>query len=498
MDLAPKPVLTPAEIERGLQAVIQDGLAYQVMLVLTEGVFLVAFALQLGASNFYIGLLAAIAPLANLFQLPAVPLVERIRNRRLICVVSAGLSRLTWLLIALLPFMPDARIGLGLLLGAKLLNGIFGAIAGSSWLSWMHDLVPKDRLGAFFSRRMTLASAVGMAVSLALGFYLDFWKHRFPAWELYGYSIIFLLAVAAGLTGVAFQLRTPEPRMEPPAGPVPPWWHSLLKPLQDANFRRLIFFSGSWSFAANLAAPFLMVYMLRELQFSVPVIIGFTVLSQLTNLFFLRIWGRFSDRYSHKAVLAITAPLFILCYFGWTFATLPEKHLFTLPLVGFLQIMMGTASAGVTLASGTIGLKLAPRGQGMAYLVVQGLVNALAAGAAPLLGGRLADFFAGHRLAWSPPWSGAEGLLGIPALWLRHGDFLFLLTFLLGLYSLRRLALVQEPGRAVGPMVFREVIDEVISGMRNLSPIGGLYRMVNLPLSLIRPLRPKPRPPEEG
>jgi len=44
---------------------------------------------------------------------------------------------------------------------------------------------------------------------------------------------------------------------------------------------------------------------------------------------------------------------------------------------------MGVAMAGVTLASGNIGLKLAPKGEATVYLASSNLVNSIAAGIAP-------------------------------------------------------------------------------------------------------------------
>jgi len=76
--MSPNDHLSEAEREQGLRMVIRDGLATQAMVTLTGGVFLVAFALLLGASNTVIGLLAAIPALAELIQIPSVSLVARI------------------------------------------------------------------------------------------------------------------------------------------------------------------------------------------------------------------------------------------------------------------------------------------------------------------------------------------------------------------------------------------------------------------------------------
>ncbi|HIJ71088.1 MAG TPA: hypothetical protein HPP87_06970 [Planctomycetes bacterium] len=76
--------LTEQKVQSALKNIIRDGVASQAMGILTGGAFLTAFAVKLGASNFVIGLLAAIGPLSQLLQLPSIFLVEKIRNRRLI------------------------------------------------------------------------------------------------------------------------------------------------------------------------------------------------------------------------------------------------------------------------------------------------------------------------------------------------------------------------------------------------------------------------------
>jgi len=105
--------LTDEQIQSGLRYVIKDGIASQAMGILTGGAFLVAFAIKLGASNLTIGLLAAIGPLSQLLQLPSILLVEKIRNRRAI-VVAAAFSRMCWLVVALIPFIFGAQIGLAI------------------------------------------------------------------------------------------------------------------------------------------------------------------------------------------------------------------------------------------------------------------------------------------------------------------------------------------------------------------------------------------------
>ena len=474
---ATKESLTDEYVARGLRLVIGDGLATQAMVTLTGGIFLVAFALQLGASNTIIGLLAAIPPLAELLQMPAVYVVDRVQKRRLVVVVASFAARLLWIPIILIPFFLSPERGLFVLIASIALYASFSAFSHCGWNSWMRDLIPQDRLGAFFSRRLTLSTALALVISLVAGFFIDFWEITFPDLSGYGYSILFFFGLLAGLFGIVLLARTPEPRMAADGdgdGPLA----AITKPFADINFKNLIIFLGSWNFAVNLAAPFFTVYMLQRVGLDISLIVVFSVLSQVMNIAFYRSWGRISDRYSNKSVLSVSGPLFMLAIFAWMFVMLPGVYILTYPLLILIHILMGISLAGVSLASGNISLKLAPQG-----------TNSVAAGIAPILGGLFVDFFTERELIWTLVWKDPVRELVFVTFNLQQWDFFFFFAFLLGLYSLHRLTAVQEEGEAKE----QEVVDELIAGvrrdMRNFSPAGGLRDLVKFPFSSTRERR---------
>ena len=483
--MKPKDTLTEEDIQSGLRYLIKDGVASQSMGILTGGAFLVAFAIKLGASNFVIGLLAAVGPLAQLLQLPSIFIVEKIRNRRLITVISAAISRLCWLIIAVSPFLFPPKIAIAVLL--FLLAGVsaFGAIAGCSWNSWVRDLVPENIMGSYFSKRMRIAVGVGIVLSLLAAVYLDYWKKLLPTRETMGYSILFLVGFLAGMVGLFFLAKTPEPKM-PKTEERPKILKLLAQPFKDENFRKLIAFMCSWNFAVNLAGPFFMVYMLKRLGLSMSFIIGLSVVSQAMNFLFLKIWGKYTDRFSNKSVLAISGPLFIFSILAWTFTTMPEKYFLTIPLLVAIHIVMGLASAGVSLASGNISLKLAPKGEATTYLATNTIVNSVAAGVAPILGGKFADFFAGRELAWTLKYTSPGGEFSLPTLNLQQWDFFFAFAFIIGLYALHRLAMIKEAGEVEEKIVAQELFTEVRTQVRTLSSVEGVKQMVSFPISIIR------------
>ena len=105
LKLRPQDSVTESELNIGLRKLMFDGVCSQIMGTFVGGAFLVAFALQLGASNLFIGLIAALGPLTQVLQIPTIFLVEKTGYRKLLVVASSFFSRLFWFLIAILPWL---------------------------------------------------------------------------------------------------------------------------------------------------------------------------------------------------------------------------------------------------------------------------------------------------------------------------------------------------------------------------------------------------------
>lgn len=474
--------LTDNEVHRGLQNVVRDGMSSQALASFTGSTFLVAYALHFGASNALIGLLAALPHLTQLAQLPAILLVRRVGNRRLISVVASAIGRSSWLAIALLPLVLPPTATLAVLTVGLLMASLMIAISNTGWNSWMHELVPNNQLGSFFGRRFSMAAATGVVVSLSAAYFIDHVAPDLFGDIRYAYAVTFSAGFFFGILGIFFVAKIPEPRLQPSEGSL----IALIKsPFGDKNFRNLVRFLGAWSFALYLAVPFFSAYMLTQLDMDLSWVIGLVVLGRIINIIFLRLWGSFSDGLSNKSVLAVAAPLCLLCILGWTFTTLPAKHAFTFPLLILLHVLMGVAMAGITLATGNISLKLAPKGQATNYLAVSNFVIAVAAGLAPLVGGFLADFFVDQELAWAVTWISGGAEVSGEVLSLRQWDFVFLISFLFGLYSLHRLSFVREEGTVEESVVLHELVSAIgrelrefstVAAVRNLTPIVRLTR----------------------
>lgn len=430
--------LTETEVCKGFRGVLKDGVATSVMSTLTSSTFLTAFALALGASELIIGLLAMIPALANIVQLPTTYLIEKIRVRRSITILAAALSRSFWLVIAMIPLLVPFEIALPLVLIALVPNSLLGSIGGCSWNSWMKDLLPTNELGRFFSKRMMLGTACSIPMGLSAGFFISWWENAFPSMVIEGYSLLFICGFIIGLIGVLCISRIPEPRMDG-ATTIPAFGALLKKPFQDTNFKNLIVFLASWSFAINLAIPFLSVYMLTSLGMATSSVMVFTVIGQLSSLAFFKVWGKLSDRFSNKSVLRVSGPILIGCFLLWASTVLFQSTPVLVGLVVLAEVLMGMATSGVSLVSGNISLKLAPSGEATAYLASTSLFAALATGFAPLLG-------------------------GIVAMYVPNWEYFFLVAAMLGFFSLHRLTLVKEDGEVRERVVVKELFCEMRKG----------------------------------
>lgn len=469
---------------RALRLVVYDGLASEVMATLTTGVYLTGFALELGAGNSVVGVIAAVPFLAQILQIPAVALIERWRARRTICVWASGIGRLFLLGTALAPALPRS-VALAWLVLCLTVYHALSALSGAAWSSWIRDLVPPDQLGRFFGGRTAATTALAVVLGFVGGLAIDAWRRHVPGAPAVGYAVLFALGGLAGLLGVVLLARTPEPPMPPASKPMP--LHRLLAmPFRDRVFLRLIRFLAAWNFAVNLAAPFFTVYLLQTLGYPMALVMTLNIVSQLSNLAFLAIWGRLIDRFNNKSVLSICAPLFIVCMVAWTFTGVEWMQPVVLPLLFLLHALMGLSTAGIALASGNLAMKLSPSGEATAYLAANSVVTAVAAGVAPIIGGACADFFAVHELTLLALWKSATSAKLVEVFDLHALTFFFALTALIGLYALHRLSWVTEMGIAQDRAVLQSLLIELRRSMHGISTIAGLVRLARFPAILLR------------
>ena len=260
MRLRPDETVTPEDLARGERALVKDAAWATTAGALYGGVILVGFALELGAPPVIIGLLAAIPFLAQISQLAAIALIERVRQRRKIVLLAVTVARTLILSLALVAFAEGQLLQLSLLVVVQAAISLSGAIAGCAFNGWVHEVVPRETLGTLFSRRLFWSTVLSSLGALSAAYLVQVWPLED---RLQAYAIAFVAAGAAGFMSSHYLLRVPEPPMRR-TGPPLPLTELLRAPLVDANFRKVVAFMAAWNLASNVAAPFITVYLVQQ------------------------------------------------------------------------------------------------------------------------------------------------------------------------------------------------------------------------------------------
>ena len=207
---------SPAEVSKGLKCLLYDGGLFSTMASLCGGLFVTAYALVLGASDFWIGILAALPMLADAAQPVGAYLVERFGDRRRFSLIMFACGRSLWVIVVLLPFLGyhggKSEAILYVLLSVTTLSAVLGAFGMVSQISLMADLVPAERRGRYFGARATISTAASSVVALAGGRFLDWWKGVYGPNDPHGFTIVYAFGLIAGLLSLVMISRLPQPQ----------------------------------------------------------------------------------------------------------------------------------------------------------------------------------------------------------------------------------------------------------------------------------------------
>jgi len=381
--------LTPEQVRSGLRISVVEGSFATMHLALSGGMFLTGLALFLGANSFQIGLLSAVPALVASFGFLAGFLVRRLGHRRPLVTWTAGIGRVVF--VGYLPFLLLGRkFDLSLFFAVVFVSSILMTIAGTTWTSWMSELVPDERRGRYFGFRNAIHGGVGMVITFTAGRGMDWLKAG--GHEMLGYAIAYSLAILCGVAAALLIARQPEPVMLPrPAVSLP---EMFFGPLKERQFRRLIIFVAVWFVTGTLASPFYLVHMFKNLHFSFTAVGIYSIIGGVTGIIFHLLWGRAIDRFGSRPVTILCFSLVGIMPLLWLFAT----PTFRLPI--WLDGMFnGLVWTGGSLGLWNLLLDLADNpARRESYFAIYGVVTGVCAFIAAMLSGVIAQALHGFRV----------------------------------------------------------------------------------------------------
>ncbi len=348
--------------------------------------FLSVFVARLGGSPTIVSLLTAGPALVGIFAgIPGGAYAER-RSDQVHLVVWAGFfARLSYLLIALLPFfLPPDKVAIGIVIIWSL-TAIPNAVHVPAWTSMMQRAVSAKRRPRLNGTRWGLMSFIS-GISLTIyGFMLD--RMNFPI----GYQIIFMISFLAAMMNLFYFSKVVIPPFvsgrEMGQGPgaifaeIPGLFRAYFS---TPRFVRFLLASGAFRLTLAMPVGLFSIYWVNDLQ-ATDVWIGLrgTVgsFALVIGYFF---WGRMANRIGHRRMLIICGAG-QACYPVLT--ALAPDPVWLLPAA----FVSGITAGGIDLGLFDMLLGACPEGRQPTFAAGSAVFTSIAVTIGPLLGAALAQ-----------------------------------------------------------------------------------------------------------
>ncbi|KPK80053.1 MAG: hypothetical protein AMJ81_12505, partial [Phycisphaerae bacterium SM23_33] len=348
------PAAPDASVVRAIKLSYVQAMLGAVYAASTGGMFLIGYALKLGAGNVQIGLLSTIPMLCVVMQLLASAAVERGVSRRRMTVVGSLLNVSGWALIILIPYAMAAATGearVAALIAIVALVTLFWHVAGNARGSWLGNLVPAGFRGTFFGRTTMFWGIIGTGFAIAEGFFLDRVKGMGVGafgW-LFGFGMVFGLASAL--------LFLPQPELPLARQESPLRFRSMVgRTFANGPLMMVMLYAVLWSMQ-GIAGPFYATYLLRDLKMPFLHLGLLNAAYMLTLLAFSPFWGRMADRYGCRPVLIFCAAVLAPLPLVWVWLTDVRWVYLAIPPINLLA---GFAAGGVAVGLSTLVYKVTP------------------------------------------------------------------------------------------------------------------------------------------
>jgi MFS family permease len=343
-------------IKEGIFANIQYYLGYN---------YITPFAIAINASNSLIALMGSVGGLLGpISQLFSSRLMEK-HSRKSIVLKAVLFEALMWIPYLIIGFLFYKGIApnllpLLLIIAFSIMIAV-GNIGGPAWFSWMGDIVDEEYRGRWYAKRNLLLGVIAIGLALISSLFLDYFKSK--NWVMFGFILLFLLAMFGRLISWQCFKKQYEPKIKLKKGYYFSFW-SFLVESPKTNFGRFTLYRCFLSFSVAIAGPLIAVYLLRNLEFSYKIYMIITMTGTFFSLFFLELWGKIADRFGNYNVMIISSFFIPMLPVLWIIGKSPI-YLILVP-----SIISSISWAGLNLASGNFiydNVSQEKRGLALAY-----------------------------------------------------------------------------------------------------------------------------------
>ena len=347
----------------------------------TVGAILVLFAREIGMPPAWVGFLISFMPFSMVLVAGTMPLVTLLGPRRLMFG--------TWLIrnltVSAVFLMPSATASYGpraawyVLIAATLGFCVVRAVGAGGWFPWLHEVLPENQRGMFFTTEAAVVQTVNVAIVLLQGLLLM----GNPGLDRF--LVVYGVGIGVGLFSTGLMLRIPGGRAIEEVFSLAASFRSYGVALADRRFVRFVVTASlCFSSAGWLTSAFVM-YLRDVLCLSERIILTLMATGSFGILLTIRSWGRFADHSGSGRAMsktmtghAIAALFFLALVPGapWTFY-----------LVGPAVVILNVFNAALFVAANRSLLHHVRETARVGYTSIWITMTAITMGATPILAG---------------------------------------------------------------------------------------------------------------
>lgn len=367
-------IADPVERENAVNSLI-DGSLFSVMSGLTQP-FWGAFAVQLGASDYMVGLLTSLPALMNLAaQVPSAILIDRYDNRLKPTLRAAFVSRSFLLLFAFLAIVPlplNVRAWCFILTFA--IRSFPENMCNIAWTAMMGEMFSPRLRARIFAERNMVTTLISLLATIGAGQMLDLvpWPSNFAALYLVGYG--FVMGSWYYLTRHKELPLSKEERTNAPAG-----LKAFTEVRGDRRFMKFVAGLLIIYIGFHFTAAFWTILWVKIMGLSNTWLGMFSITSGIMSFLTYKQWGRLVERHGAQKVLLLTAGAHAIVPLAYGRFRNPYVHL-------LIHVLTGTFGAGLNLSTFNVLLDVTPDATRPAYVAVYNMAMGLSSVVWPLVG----------------------------------------------------------------------------------------------------------------
>ena len=351
---------------------------------LVMGTPMLLYFKKLGASATVLSLVAALAFLMNILQIPAANFVERIGYRTF---VLRGWTTRTFfvLLMAAVAFIPqwiDNTTRICFMLFLLFCYNTSRGISVCGFMPWITQLIPEKMRGKFVSLDQIYITITTVVITALVAIYFYFFKN--PS----HFTPIFFLSFLSALVSLTFLRQVPDapvPEIVKNREPVP--WLAIFN---HPPFKRLLAYNFIVNSAVSVGAVFYITFLRDVHQASDSMILILNVIAGSVSVLSLFYFGKMLDRVGNLPFLFL-GNFLLFAHFGIWCAIAARLIPLNLWTLGLLQLTTGFGSSFFNMANVRLSMGVVPEMGRSHFFALLSVCNSLTLGLVPIFWGLVID-----------------------------------------------------------------------------------------------------------